>query len=132
MLLWAAAVASGRSSPAQVAAAAAAGVLLWGLYFAVGFRAFTSGAQANGLGVALTVVVPLAVVALFRLGLPGAAAHLPPGGVYSAAGRPGQTWVLGCVPAAAVTLVVTRWAQARCDDQLRRWYDLNHGRQLMN
>jgi hypothetical protein len=131
-VLWAAAVASGRASPGQVTAAAAAGVLLWGLYFAVGFRAFTSGAQANGLGLLLTVGVPLGVVALYRLGLPAAAALLPPGGVYSAAGRPGLAWALGCVAAAGLALAVARWSQRHCEDELRRWYDLNHGRKVLS
>ena len=42
-----------------ILAALAAGVLLWCLYFALGFRAFSRGMQANGLGLVLTLVLPL-------------------------------------------------------------------------
>ena len=59
LLLWASAVVAGQTTAPQAVAAVAAGVLLWGLYFTLGFRAFARGAQANGLGVLLTVGLPL-------------------------------------------------------------------------
>ena len=74
----------------------AGGVLLWGLYFTLGFRAFARGAQANGLGMLLTVGLPLAAFALFRLDWPGLAALTPPGCVYSdSVGAAASAWLVG-------------------------------------
>src|SRR5262249_18299667 len=70
LLLWTAAALGGKVAPAFAFAAAASGVLLWGLYFALGFRAFSRGHQANGLGMLLTVGLPLAVYGLHRIGWP--------------------------------------------------------------
>jgi hypothetical protein len=64
LTVWLAAWLGGRLNTAQLAATIAAGVLLWGLYFALGFRAFVRGAQANGLGMLLTVGLPLGAFAL--------------------------------------------------------------------
>jgi hypothetical protein len=129
LLLWGAAVLGGRLSVAQALAGLAAGVLLWSLYFALGFRAFARGAQANGLGMILTVGLPLAAVALARLGLPTVASWLPPGMVYAAGGSP--TWLIGPAAAAALTLALGRRTLAGCDADLRRWYDRNAGAKVM-
>src|SRR5262245_54827032 len=59
MLLWSAALISGKATVFDVAGAVAAGVLLWGLYFSLGFRQFARGVQGNGLGMLLTVGLPL-------------------------------------------------------------------------
>src|SRR5262249_40027323 len=59
LLLWLAALLAGRISPLQMLAALAAGVVLWGLYFSLGFRAFARGVQANTLGLLLTLGLPL-------------------------------------------------------------------------
>jgi hypothetical protein len=132
LLLWGAALAGGRLAPTEAVAAVAAGVLLWGLYFALGFRAFARGAQANGLGLLLTVGLPLAAFALARLGWPLLGHALPPGAVYRAgAGPTAPAWLLGPMLAAGLTVVVARRALARCDAQLRRWYDENHGRKVL-
>src|SRR5262249_29836723 len=88
LMLWGAAVVGGRMSLPQAAAAVAAAVLLWSLYFALGFRAFARGAQANGLGMLLTLGLPLAAFALGRAGWGAAASWLPPGMVYGAAAPP--------------------------------------------
>jgi hypothetical protein len=130
LLLWGSAAAAGRVPAAQAVAAAAAGVLLWGVYFALGFRAFARGHQANGLGLALTLGLPLAAYALSRLGAPALAALLPPGSVYWAGdGLVSLTWVPGPLLAGAAALAVGRRALRRCDAELRQWYDRHHGRQ---
>jgi hypothetical protein len=133
LLLWGAAVAGGRLGPAQAAGALAAGVLLWGLYFALGFQAFARGNQANGLGMILTVGLPLATFALVRLGWPLAGGWLPPGMVWQASRSPlPPGWLVGPVAVAALTLLVTRRSLAGCDARLRRWYDANHGSKVQS
>jgi hypothetical protein len=124
---------AGRLSPAQAGAALAAGVLLWCLYFALGFRAFSRGVQANGLGLVLTLVLPLVAGLAERGQLFRLAPLLPPGGVYAAAARgPGLLWCLGPVVSAALALVVGRIALARCEPELRQWYETHHGRKVMS
>jgi hypothetical protein len=128
LLLWIAAAVSGRMPGAQVLVAVAAGVLLWGLYFALGFRAFARGARANGLGVILTIGLPLGAYALARAGLPALADLLPPGGMFRAAsGRVSSAGLAGTVVAAALCVVVARRSLLECDAELRRWYDLHCG-----
>src|SRR5262249_22690288 len=73
LLLWSAAALSGRLSGGQLAVAVSEGVLLWALYFALGFRAFARGGRANGLGLILTVGLPLIAYALGKAGLSGLA-----------------------------------------------------------
>lgn len=133
LLLWTAAVVGGKATPAQGAAAMASGVLLWALYFALGFRSFAKGDQANGLGSLLTLGLPLIAFGLFRAGQPGLAALSPPGAVYSAmSGAPVGLWVVGPLLAGLLALAVMRRTIANCDDALRRWYDLNSGRKVMS
>ncbi len=132
LLLWTSAVVAGRMTAGQAGAAAATGVLLWGLYFTLGFRAFARGTQANGLGVLLTVGLPLTAYALFRLDWPALAALTPPGAVYVAAVGPAASNALfGPVIVAVLTLAVARRAQDRCDRDLRAWYDRSHGAKVM-
>jgi hypothetical protein len=132
VLLWLAAAGSGQATWLQAVAALAAGVLLWGLYFALGFRAFAHGRQANGLGSLLTLGLPLLVCGCVRGGWPAVAALLPPGSVHAALGSTGAgPWLAGLLLSAAVTLGVARLARTRCDAHLRRWYDQHHGRKLM-
>src|SRR5262249_52916876 len=119
VLLWGPALLGGRLSLSEVFAAAAAGVLLWALYFALGFRAFARGAQANGLGMLLTVGLPLATFALTRLGWPTVAAWLPPGMVYQAGtAKASLLWLIGPVAVAALTLVLPPRCLAECDSRL--------------
>jgi hypothetical protein len=132
LLLWVALLVSGRADPGQVVAGIAAGVTLWGLYFALGFRAFARGAQANGLGLALTVGLPLIVCVLFLRGLGGVALLLPPGSVYYPATASAEfAWMPGPLAAGALALVVGRRTQRHCLDALRRWYDQHHGQKGM-
>src|SRR4029077_8454473 len=100
--------------------------ILWSFYFVLGFRAFSRGSQGNGLGMMLTVGVPLATYALFRAAMPMVAMLLPPGTVYGpVAGYPPMYWLLGPVLGAALTLFLARRTLARCDRELREWYAVN-------
>jgi hypothetical protein len=133
VLLWASAVASGQLPLTQAAGALAAAVLLWALYFALGFRAFARGVQANRLGSLLTLGLPLFAVVLFRAGWPALGALLPPGGVYAAGSRPLTLALLpGPVLAAAGALIISRRTLARCDRELRQWYDRHHGHKVLD
>jgi hypothetical protein len=133
LVLWGAAVLSGRLDLGQAVTAVASGVLLWGLYFALGFQAFARGNQANGLGMILTVGLPLGTFALARLGWPLAGSWLPPGMVWQASRAPGPVaWLVGPVAVAALTLVVARVSLTGCDARLRRWYDANHGSKVQS
>jgi hypothetical protein len=133
LLLWGAAVLAGQAGPGQALAAVAAGVLLWALYFALGFRAFGQGRQANGLGMLLTVGLPLAAWGLYGFGGPALAALLPPGAVYGASAQPAALPLLpGPLLAGGATLVLGRRARASCDRDLRRWYEQHHGRRVID
>jgi hypothetical protein len=132
-LLWAAAVVAGRVTVGQGLAALAAGIILWGLYFAVGFRAFTRGIQANGLGLLLTLGLPMLAIGCSRAGWPGLGALLPPGSVYApVAVTPSLSWFVGPLLGGAAALVLTRFALVCCEDELRGWYDRHHGAKVVD
>lgn len=126
LVLGVAALLGGRIGVAEFLGTLAVGVLVWTLYFALGFRAFARGQEANGLGLLLTVGLPLATVVLYQVGWLGLGQLLPPGSLF-AAGSAGGVWCLGAVGAGVVTLVAIRRAMARCDAQLRAWYDRHTG-----
>jgi hypothetical protein len=133
LVLWIAAALGGKAALVQVAAACTAGVILWGLYFALGFRAFSRGMHANRLGLALTLGLPLLTYGCFRASWPELAVVLPPGSVYGpAAGAPVYQWLAGPILGGLIALAYTRMALARCDAELRRWYDLHHGQKVMD
>jgi hypothetical protein len=130
--LWASLAVAGRVDPVQLLAALASGVVLWGLYFALGFRAFARGMQANSLGLVLTVGLPLITCVLFRSDLGFLAALVPPGSVYyPITSTADARWLPGPLVAGAFTLLLGRWTRHRCVDDLRRWYDLHHGQKGM-
>jgi hypothetical protein len=132
ILLWMASAVSGSTEFLQAVAAMASGVVLWGLYFAVGFRAFTRGVEANLLGMGLTLGLPSLVFILARLGWPALAALLPPGTVYYAiASDLDLAWLAGTLLGAGAALIIARWALAHCDGELRQWYDAHHGEKTM-
>jgi hypothetical protein len=133
VVLWLAAALSGQAGAGQVLTALAAGVLLWSLYFALGFRAFAAGIQTNGLGLFLTLGVPLLAFVLSRTSMSALAVLTPPGNVYHAGAGP-LPWlgVAGAVFFAIVTLGISRQALACCDRDLRHWYELHHGRKVMH
>ena len=130
VILWAALLISGRSTPAQVMASVAAGVMLWSFSFVVGFGAFSSGMQANGLGSLLTLGLPLVTAALLRTGVPIVAALLPPGAVYTALTEtPTLAWLPGPFLTGVATVWLARRMVGRCEGHLRSWYDRNQGTQ---
>jgi hypothetical protein len=133
LLLWMAAALAGRTPVLQLVTAFATALLLWSLYFSLGFRAFSRGMQANGLGLVLTLGLPLAAYALTRLAGPLAGALSPPGLVYSASARAfSPAWLVSPALLAGLTLVVARRSLRDCDTQLRRWYDQHHGRKVLD
>jgi hypothetical protein len=133
VLLWGAALAAGRIGPGQMLVALAAGVILWGLYFALGFRAFARGLQANSLGLLLTLGLPLLACGLGQAGWPLLAALVPPGSVYyTGTTLPALAWLPGPVLAAGAALGTARLGRGRCEKELRRWYDLHHGRKVLD
>jgi hypothetical protein len=132
ILLWAAACVAGQLTGPQAVAAAATGVLLWGLYFALGFRAFARGFQANGAGMLLTVGLPLLAFLAAQAGWPGLAALAPPGGVQAASrGATNLAGLCGAVLAGSATLIVARQALRHCELDLRAWYERHHGRKVL-
>lgn len=132
LVLWTAALLGGRLTVGELLASVAAGVMVWALYFALGFRAFARGAQANGLGLLLTVGLPLAAWGLGQAGLVTVAGWLPPGMVYRAGvAQPSSVWLLGPLAVGATTLWLARRGLAECDVRLRQWYDANHGNKVM-
>jgi hypothetical protein len=132
-LLWLAMLLSGRAAPDQVALSVASAVILWSFSFAVGFASFSSGRQANGLGLLLTLGLPLASAALIHTDNPLLAAILPPGAVYSAlTSQPSWTWLPGPALVAIATLWMSRKVLVQCEARLRNWYDCNQGLQPAN
>src|SRR5262249_22442218 len=131
-LLWLAGAVAGKFTIWQLADVVAAGTLLWCLYFALGFRAFSRGMQANGLGSILTLGLPALTYVLFMAGWPAVGAWLPPGSVYAAlAGVALPIWIVGPILIGGLALVVSRHALMHCDVELRRWYELNHGQKII-
>jgi hypothetical protein len=104
----------------------ASGVILWGLYFALGFRAFAHGIQANKLGTALTIGLPLVACLLIKVKFPSIAGLMPPGSVYLPTATPvSLAWLPGPLLSGLTALLVGRRTQLHCVDDLRRWYG-NH------
>jgi hypothetical protein len=133
LLLWSAAAVAGQIGLVQLLGALAAAIVLWGLYFTVGFRAFSRGLQANRLGLLLTVGLPLLTYLFYRAGWPILTSVLPPGSVYSPlAGVNCWNWLLGPVAGGLTALLLARFALARCDAELRLWYEHHHGRRVMD
>jgi hypothetical protein len=135
VLLWIAALGGGKMSALQVSAALATAVMLWSLYFALGFRAFSTGMHANGLGLFLTVGIPLLGVASWTISATLLSGLIPATSLLmSSVARPSEMkfWVAGPVIMGLLTLFVARRALLRCDGELRRWYDLHHGRKVMS
>jgi len=127
-ILWLAMGLSGRASPIQIAMAASAGCLLWAFSFAVGFRAFSKGIQANGMGTLLTIGSPLLAAGLIALKIPILATLLPPGAIYLALTRePSLMWIPGPLIISLLTLMIAVSARQTCLADLRGWLDQNQG-----
>jgi hypothetical protein len=128
ILLWLAAAWAGTIPWVQAIAGMAAGVVLWGFYFTLGFRAFARGAQANQLGLVLTLLLPMVTGLLAKTEWRLFAVVLPPGSVYfGSTEAPTLWWMLGPVTAGVLTLVIARRTLVHCEAELRCWYDRNHG-----
>jgi hypothetical protein len=133
LLLWIAAVVAGRIQVAQFGIALASALLLWSLYFVLGFRAFTRGIQASGLGLGLTLGLPLTAFVLTRWGGSVLGALTPPGMVYSAhTPADSLSWLAGPVLLGGLTLVCAKSSLRSGDALLRRWYDQHHGSKVMS
>jgi hypothetical protein len=132
-VVWFAMVISGQAGVLQVMGSIASAVILWGFSFALGFMAFNSGMQANGLGSLLTLGLPLIAFAALRIGFSAFAALMPPGAVYvSLTSPPDWSRLLGPMFAGGLTLYFVRNALLNCDRHLRAWYDHNHGAKLVD
>jgi hypothetical protein len=133
LILWLAGALAGKIDVGQALAALAAGVVLWGLYFALGFRAFSRGIQANRLGLLLTLGLPLLTFILYKANWLFLANLIPPGSVYGpVSGTPPIYWLAGPLIGGAIMLMLTRFALARCDAELRLWYDRHHGMKVID
>ncbi len=135
VLLWIAALFGGKMSAVQVCAAVAGAVLLWSLYFTLGFRAFSTGMHANRLGLFLTVGVPLLGVASWKASVTLLSVFIPATSLLMGSVVPRSElllWSAGPVATALLTLFVARRALRSCDSELRRWYELHHGRKVMS
>jgi hypothetical protein len=128
VLLWGAAAVAHPTALPQAVAGLAAGVLLWGLYFTLGFWAFSRGIQAANLGLGLALGLPALTVCAGRFGWPALAGSLPPGSIYYAA-RPAVVWpwLLGATMCGLGMLLIGRWTRSHCEQALRAWYDKHHG-----
>lgn len=132
MFLWIVAACAETIAPIQALAGIAAGVLLWSFYFALGFRAFAKGVQANQLGLVLTLLLPIATLVLAQNDWRQVAILLPPGSVYfGSTDVPNLWWLMGPLTAGMVTLFIARNAMTHCETELRRWYDRNHGANIV-
>ncbi len=128
ILMWLASAFAQQITWVQALAGLSAGVILWGFYFALGFRAFAHGSQANHLGLVLTLLLPLVTGLLAYSDWRALAVLLPPGSVYyGSTGSPNLWWLLGPVSAGALTLLLAQQALVRCDGDLRGWYERNCG-----
>ena len=133
LILWMAGAIAGKITLAQMMVALASGVVLWGLYFTLGFRAFSRGLMANRLGMLLTVGLPLLTFILYKSNWQFLADVIPPGSVYApVAGSPPVYWLAGPLIGGLIMLALARFALARCDAELRLWYDRHHGMKVMD
>lgn len=128
-MLWVAMGVGGRASWECVVAAAVGGVAFWAFGFAVGFRAFASGNQTSGLSSVVILGLPLLVWGLLKANQPDLAGLIPTGLSYlPVSGHLGWGWAVGLVGTLSVTAWLTAQGLAKCDPDLRRWYDANQGR----
>jgi len=81
----------------------------------------------------LTLGLPLVAYAANQAGWQRLALLLPPASVFAAGnGTLTLAWLAGPALAALLSLVLARYALARCDGELRRWYELHHGRKTLD
>jgi hypothetical protein len=128
LLLWGATALAHPLQALSCLAALAAGVILWVLYFALGFRAFTRGSSGGNLGLLLTIGLPVLAYALYKQVGPPLTALVPPGAVFMA-GSGGQMLylALGALAATLLALIVARRAILQCKGSLAAWYEAHQG-----
>lgn len=133
LLLWTAAALGGKITLGQAMLGTISGALMWIMYFSLGFRAFSTGLQANNLGLFLTAGLPLVTVGLFKAGFPVLAGLTPPGSVHLASISPDpRFWLPGIFVTSLTTLYLHRQSLANCLEELRHWYERYHGRKVMD
>lgn len=126
--LWLALGLSGQNTWAEVVAAATGAGVLWWWAFAVGFRAFATGRQTSGLASLLVLGLPLALFGVVQAGWGAFAGLVPPGLAYAPlAGGFGWSWAVGLVLLGGSAWWLTAVGLARCDADLRAWYDAHQG-----
>jgi hypothetical protein len=131
LVLWGAGFWAGCLTPIQCLAGLCAGIILWALYFTLGFRSFARGREGSRLGLLLTVGLPLLAYILGQFGWNRLAALLPPGSVFYGARLSTATdSIAGPLIGAVICLIMGPAARASCDTQLRSWYGLHHGSKL--
>ncbi|MGF1581655.1 MAG: hypothetical protein ACFCD0_20190 [Gemmataceae bacterium] len=133
VILWISGAIGGQLPPLLVVASVAASVVLWFLYFTLGFRAFSTGMQAGNLGLFLSAIIPLAAVGLFQGGFPTLAALTPPGSVYAMSqGMETTAATISITLASCVICFLQRRTLANCLQDLRDWYGRFHGQKVMD
>jgi hypothetical protein len=133
VFLWLAAAGADRITWMQTFAGISAGIILWGFYFTLGFRAFSRGKQANQLGLVLTLLLPLLTCLLAHSNWRTLAILLPPGSVYfGSTDSPNLWWMIGPLSVGVFTLLLTRKALLQCESDLHIWYNWNQGIKVVN
>jgi len=114
LLLWGAAALGGKIEPLFVIAAAAVGVLLWALYFALGFRAFSRGIRRTARHVVDSRLTVGRLSACTGCNGRCLAIYCRRARSTAPARRSlSPTWLLGPILIAAVTLIVARRSLGR-------------------
>lgn len=127
-LLWLALVVGGWCQWWHALAAAAGGAAVWAFGFAFGFRSFATGSQTSGLASLFTLGLPLVLFGLLKGGFVALAGFVPTGLCHlPVTSGVSWTWAAGLVALSAGTAWLTRTGLARCDADLRKWYDANQG-----
>jgi hypothetical protein len=126
-MLWLALWFSGRIDLSQLLVSGSAGLLVWAFAFLLGFLAFSSGYQANGLGSFLTLGMPLIIFLVYHYLGPTWAMLFPQGIVYATLLNPVSWPCLIIIPYTVLAWRMRRTALRRCENDLRDWYDKNQG-----
>lgn len=128
-MLWVALALSGRAAWYESLASATGGLALWAFSFAIGFRAFSTGNQAGGIAMLLTLGLPFLLFGLMKAGWVSAAALVPTALCYLPL-KTGLTfaWIDGMVLTAGATVWLARRGVRSCEPELRAWYEANQGR----
>lgn len=133
LFLWTAALLAGQATLPQVVVSLCAGVILWCLYFALGFWAFARGTQGSTLGILLTVGLPVLAIGCGVTGMLWLRDLTPPGIIHHPlTSGPGWQWIAGPMLSGLLALLLARYGLATCEPSLRRWYDHNHGLKTMD